>query len=75
MDYLKPDKLGNLSAKTYIQGDCELFRLKNLSFSWHKQPMGGGTGHVTEPNKKGWIYPPPESSSEDILKTVCAYAK
>ena len=39
-DYLKPTEPGSLSAKVYIQGDCKLFRLKSLSYSFHKEPMG-----------------------------------
>ena len=72
-DYLKP-KFGNLSAKTYNQGDCKLFRWKYLTFSFHKEPMGGGTGNVREPIKKlqGWKYPPPNSMIETILKSVCS---
>ena len=74
-DYLKPDKEGDLSAKTYKQGDCKLFRVKGLSYSFHKEPMGGGTGKTdNEPDKK-WNYPPPNSVSETVLKSVCKYAK
>jgi len=75
-DYLKPN-IGDLSVKTYKQGDCKLFRFKYLSFSFHKEPMGRGTGDVSEPVKKmqGWKYPPPNSSQETILKSVCAYVK
>ena len=71
-DYLKPSQEGNLSNKMYQQGDCKLFRVKVLSFSFHKEPMGRGTGDVQESVKKGWIYPSPNSSSETILKSVCS---
>ena len=60
--------------KVYNQGDCKLFRSKVLSFSSHKEPMGGGTGQnfpVPE-SHKDWQYPPPESSHEIVLKTVCS---
>jgi hypothetical protein len=72
-DYLKPISKGNLSTKIYKQGDCKLFRYKVLSFSFHKEPMGRGTGEVQEPlaRHKGWKYPPPNSSSEGMLKAVC----
>ena len=52
------------------------FGIKFLSGSFHKEPMGGGTGEVLEPSEgnKGWKYPPPDSSIENILKLVCAYA-
>ncbi|MEE2746732.1 MAG: surface-adhesin E family protein, partial [Pseudomonadota bacterium] len=70
-DLLKPHKLGFLSAKTYNQGDCKLFRFKYLSASSHKEPMGGGTGTRGTPSSK-WNYPPPNSSVELILKEVCS---
>ena len=75
-DILKPTIQGHSSSKTYNQGDCKLFRLKILSFSFHKEPMGEGTGNVSEPVEKykGWIYPPPGSSFETTLKRVCEYA-
>ena len=70
IDYLRPDTDGDLSYKNYKQGDCKLFRFKWLSGSFHKEPMGGGTGVVdNDPNK--WTYPPPNSVSEVILKQVC----
>ena len=75
-DFLKPE-YGDLSVKFYKQGDCKLFRFKNLSSSFHKEPMGGGTVQVIEPkgDNANWKFPPPESSIETILKSVCAYAK
>ena len=75
-DYLKPSKKGDLSGKVYYQGDCKLFRYKYLSDSYYTQPMGRGTPSASS-NKpdKDWNYPPPNSVSESVLKTVCAYAK
>jgi hypothetical protein len=70
-DYLKPDKHGDLSNKMYNQVDCKLFRYKALSFSFHKEPMGGGTGESNSPKNPEWRYPPPNSSYELILKQVC----
>ena len=69
-DYLKPNKDGDLSYKTYTQGDCKLFRFKFLSLSFYKVPMGGGTGTPYTPPDK-WTYLPPNSSGETILKSVC----
>ena len=68
-DYLKP-QMGYLSAKSYNQGDCKLFRLKVLSYSWHKEPMGGGTG-ITVNIPDNWRYPNPKSIDEYKLKSVC----
>ncbi|MBT4601532.1 MAG: hypothetical protein HOC28_00210 [Bacteroidetes Order II. Incertae sedis bacterium] len=72
-DYLKPGKYGDLSDKSYNQGDCKLLRYKTLSYSFHKEPMGGGSGEPYTPPEK-WDYPPPNSSIEIILKKVCEYA-
>ena len=55
VDYLKPDKDGDLSYKSYNQGDCKLFRLRILSMSFHTEPMGGGNGEQQNHDKK-WIY-------------------
>ena len=71
-DYLKPNSLGDLSVKVYQQGDCKLFRYKSLSYSWHKEPMGGGTGLIDNRPDKEWGYPPPKSTSEFLLKSVCS---
>ena len=73
-DYLKTTPYEDLSTKVYSQGDCELFREKILSFSFHKEPMGGGSGDIQEPVKEyqGWKDPPPNSVNETILKAVCA---
>ena len=72
-DYLKPTKYGSLSGIKYLQGDCNLFRFKYLSDSYHKQPMGKGdkTGGSNKPDEE-WSYPPPNSSGKTILKSVCS---
>ena len=69
-DYLNPNQ-GYMSDKKYNQGDCKLFRYKNLSFSSYKEPMGGGTAdsQFTPPDK--WFYPHPNSTGEIKLKSVC----
>ena len=72
-DRLKP-KHGDFSHKMYHQGDCKLFRYQILSFSFHEEPMGRGTGDVQEPVKasQGWKYPTPDSVDERMLKLVCS---
>ena len=73
-DYLKRSNYGNLSLKTYNQGDCKLFRFKDLSYSYYKEPMGGGTGEVVKPSSENqeWFSPPPKSAGETVLKSVCS---
>ena len=75
-DWLEPNETGDLSAKSYIQGDCKKFRYKNLSWSFHKGSMGGGEISLTSNTPdKDWNYPPPDSSTEIVLKVVCQYAR
>ena len=71
-DNLKPTSFGDLSEKRYLQGDCKLFRYKDLSISFHKEPMGGGTGITKTPKNPKWKYPSPNSVGEIILKSVCS---
>ena len=71
-DLLKPDNQGHLSVEMYHQGDCKLFRLKILSFSFYKKQMGGGTGLPYNPKNPEWTYPRPKSVNEIELKKVCS---
>ena len=73
-DYLKPTSQGYLSNQSYNQGDCKLFRVKSLTEHYFMDQMGRGTRKVwnlTEFQKK-WRYPPPGTSVEFLLKTVCS---
>jgi hypothetical protein len=74
-DYLKPSPYGHLSVKLYQQVNCKVFRWKGLGIVHHKQPMGRDTGDSSGPKDGEWTNPPPNSSGEYILKSVCAYAK
>jgi hypothetical protein len=70
-DNLKSTKSGTLSFKVYNQGDCKLFQIKVLCFSFHKEQMGGGTGEMdSNVSDKEWDYPTPNLLMEIILKFV-----
>ena len=69
-DYIKPTEYGDLSSKIYVQGDCKLFRYKYLSYSFYKEPMGGGTGRVDNVPDTNW-QSPSYSNIELALKSVC----
>ena len=74
-DYLKPSPYSHLSGKIYHQGDCKLFRYKNLTFVQHKQPMGRGSQDSEfdySPKNPEWNYLSPDSVGETVLKTVCS---
>ena len=74
-DYLKPDKNGIFSGKAYWQGDCKLFRYKQLSWSFHTEKMGGGTADSETPETPKWEYVRPASLAGFILKLVCKHKK
>ena len=73
-DYLEP-KFGVFSDVTYHKGHCGKFKYKWLTVNYHKGPMGRGeldraSGEPTE-DRKGWVFPPPDSAAEHILKSIC----
>ena len=71
-DYIKPNQMGNMSGKTYFQGDCGINRFKSLSYSHSKKPMGE-EGETNNPPNPKWHYPSPSSAGELMLKLVCSY--
>ena len=71
-DFLKPDKYGYLSVKTYNKVDCKLLRYSFLSIFFHKEPMGRGDVTTQTLNNTKWTYNPPNSTGETILKSVCS---
>jgi hypothetical protein len=71
MDYLRPSPQGQLSVKKYHQVDCEIIRMKVLSYVFHQQPMGRDAGETSSPKNPEWKYPPPGSVEEVLLQQVC----
>ena len=71
IDLLQPTATGMLSQKTYIKGDCKVFRYQFLSISRYKEPMLGGTDETFTYNDDQWEYPSPISVMERKLKKIC----
>ena len=69
-DYLKPLSAGFKSSKTYMMGDCEMYRVKSLSSTFYTGQMGKGDLRTVN-NEQKWIYPIPNSIDDAILKSVC----
>ena len=51
IDYIKPNKWGSLSSKTYMQFNCKWYRYKSLYHSYHKEPMA--KDHVMISSRRG----------------------
>ena len=73
-DFLKPTPEEYLSVRGYKQGDCKLFKFKNMTFFFHKDAMGKGVGDFYVPPER-WNIPPQGTISEIAMKAVCNYAK
>ena len=71
VDFLKPDEDGVLSSKSYQEGDCKLFRTRDLSFVNHQQSMGRDIGKSHNTKNPEWAYPSPNTLTEIMLKIVC----
>ena len=67
-----PNSLGQLSTKTYYQVNCRSFGLKALTWSIHKEPMGGGIGEGSGKPDQDWTYPPTNSLNGELLREVCS---
>ena len=74
-DLFKAIGTGVLSVTSHNQGNCKSFQRKTLRHNYHKEPMGVGHGEFHSPKNPKWVFPPRNSVSEAILKSVCEYAK
>ena len=72
LDRDKPNHLGYFSTQVYRQIDCTLSRFKILRYSFHEVGMGSGNGTPLVTKKPVWVYPPSNSSTELILKSICS---
>ena len=70
-DYGSESEWGYLSSTAYVQGDCNLFRYKNLTWSIYKQPMGIGDNPVSIKPPDEWLHPSFNQSDEIILEIIC----
>jgi hypothetical protein len=71
VDFPKPEQ-GYLSASGYQETDCKLFRKKTLTENYFTDQMGRGTSKTDNKKNPEWVYPPPNSVIEVILKSVCS---
>jgi len=64
--------MGLCLTKVIIKVTVSYFGNKELSASFHKEPMGEGTPSSSNKPQKEWNYPPPNEVTEIILKKVCS---
>ena len=71
-DYTQETKWGDLSYKIYKEVDCTSLRNKNLIFSYHKEPMGGGNGEIKKSVHLNWYQTVAGSTGYNVLTSVCS---
>ena len=72
IDLIKPSPNGIFSYKSYYQLDCNIFRMKTLTFTIYKEPMGKGKGY-TDNQERDWEYSDDiETSKNVVMKKVCS---
>ncbi len=54
-----------------MQVDCGKLKYKNLSISFHDEPMGSSPGDVINEPDEYWKNSKPKSIYEKIIKSAC----
>ena len=73
INYYEQDEYGDMSAKIYVQAECNVFKFKWLKVSYHKMLMGKDYVKPDNPSKlvSGWQFPSIGSTSYAVLDHVC----
>ena len=71
IDFEEQDEYGNRSVQVYIKGDCNVKRIKTLSYIFFTEPMGRGSSDQQQSANKDWKYPRPGSVDSSLLKKLC----
>jgi len=70
-DYPEP-YMGILSEKVYVQGDCGVSRIKDLSFHFYKKTKGRDFDVKDNPESPEWRYVAPETFGGFLLNLNCS---
>ena len=70
-DFPKVDEYGELSTITYREGNCRLFRDRDLEIRGFTKNMGKGIMKEYKPKTKEFETPFPGTVNEEILKAIC----
>ncbi len=72
VDNKKRNKDGVMSLRARLEYDCKQERYRVLSISTHSEPMANGNILTTVSQSNDWEEIAPNTSSETMLKIVCA---
>ncbi|MCE2870759.1 MAG: hypothetical protein LW714_05010 [Oxalobacteraceae bacterium] len=73
VDYKKPNKFGNLSAKILWEVDCAHSQMRSLMFSSHPYRMGIGEPLSMDKSAGEWEVPAEDSAHETIFVLGCGF--
>ncbi len=73
VDYKKPNKFGNLSAKILWEVDCAHSQMRSLMFSSHPFRMGIGEPLTMDKSTGEWEVPVEDSAQEEIFILACGF--
>ena len=71
-DLRERGKFGEISRRMRFEYDCKQERYKSLGFSFHTEPMAGGTVLLSDDERNEWRAIPPDTTGETIFNIVCA---
>jgi hypothetical protein len=71
-NFKQPDEDGVMSRRYHTEYDCKEERFRYLDISTHSQPMSYGKTLATGQGSREWYGIPPRTTSEIMLKIVCA---
>ena len=64
----------NKSQKVYIQGDCEMPRIKTLTNYFYNKTMGEDLASYSSTSSE-WVYLPPDTAAGLMLDISCGLSK
>ena len=71
IDYPKPTKWGDLSVVINMKGDCNLNRVKYLTFIYSKGSMNRGKKELSSPDDPEWNFVSSGSAARQQLDLIC----
>ena len=75
IDYPKLSEWGDMSVIIHMKGDCDLNRVKYLSYIYSKEPMGKGRKELSSPSKPDWKYLSLSGGAGYQLDLICKLFK
>ena len=70
-NYPKADRFGDMSTKILYEANCPEEKIRELAIATYAQPSGKGPATDTSNQSGEWLYVPPGSIYDMVLKALC----